>query len=414
MNLKQMREEFARLHKEAEDFLTTFAEKEPTADEAKAQEERFAKLEKLKQQIDAKERLAGLSFARAAAATIVAGASAIAGAAQLPTEGQEALDLNRSGFSWTMTSPEPMQTQERRDFAQAVSEWGGTGIMREQFATITTATNSGILLPRSVVEPSVPTSTNAFREAFAAHGMQPLTTSDTAPINWPVFTAAKGGTVSETANAETENAPSTAQSIILTPSTYESGSAWFSNLQLRAVSFDLLQAILPSLIYSKELKLEDAIAAAIIADANITQSVATASVSSLTYDNLADLDEALPKQYGKQKFIILSAAAYKAAKKLVGTDGHPVLLKDPQNDTFLRFNGTPVFRCDNFEAFGANKIVGMIGSLLGFKLRDCVPQELQRYVSQPGRPAQTGLNLFGFHAFGWSPLAMAKLKCPAS
>ena len=52
--------------------------------------------------------------------------------------------------------------------------------------------------------------------------------------------------------------------------------------------------------------------------------------------------------------------------------------------------------------------------LLGFRLRDVTQQNLARYTNQPGKPNQTGLDLFAYHAYGWAPSAVAKLKTPAS
>ena len=81
----------------------------------------------------------------------------------------------------------------------------------------------------------------------------------------------------------------------------------------------------------------------------------------------------------------------------------------------MRFNGTPVLRCSCLEPFGASKCVGVLISLLGFRLRDVsVPDYLSRYVSVPNRPAQTGFNYIAPHGYGYAPSAVAKLKTSAS
>lgn len=268
---------------------------------------------------------------------------------------------------------------------------------------------------RSRAEPIVPTHANVFREAHALHGVQVITTGTTADMKIPVLDASAGGAVAENASSETENAPSLAQTIALTPSTYQSGSAWFSNMVLAANDFDLVTYAQADLTYAKEQGFENAIAAAIIGDAGITQSVPTATTSGFTYANLVDLNRKLPRKYDRQKVIILSGDAYAAAEKLVGdTDGQPILNKDPQNQELLRFNGTPVLRCDAFEDFGADNVIGCIFSMIGFRLRDAGQASLARYTQNAAKPDQTGFNLFAYHAHGYAASAIATLKCPAS
>src|SRR6185312_4023193 len=107
---------------------------------------------------------------------------------------------------------------------------------------------------------------NTIREALAAYGLKAMQTPGTQTINLPVADASAGGVVAENANAETENEPGVTESIKLTVKTYQSGTTWFSNQELMAVDFDLMSATLPALAYSKELGLESALVAAMIAD----------------------------------------------------------------------------------------------------------------------------------------------------
>jgi HK97 family phage major capsid protein len=184
---------------------------------------------------------------------------------------------------------------------------------------------------------------------------------------------------------------------------------------LNAVDFDLFSATLPVLEFGKELGLESAIAAAMIADSNITQSVATSTVSGFTFANLVSLTEILPKRYQMKKFIVLSAAAHSAYAGLVSSQGQPIMTYvDPLNTQPLSFQGTPVFRSDYLNAFGANNVVGLVISLVGFRLRDCSGETVARYTQFPARPNQTGFNLFAYHGYGYVPAACAKLTCPAS
>jgi HK97 family phage major capsid protein len=290
--------------------------------------------------------------------------------------------------------------------------------MPERFATVTTATATNALLPREVMAPMVPSAPNTFRQMLAANGLEALETDSTADISLPVASATAGGKVTETANSETENPPGFANSILLHPNMYQSGTTWYSNLVMNANNFDIVSATVPALYYSKELGLESDIVSTMIADGNITQNVTLAvstGLTGFTYQNLVSLNRVLPKRYAYQKAIILSKNAYTAAENLVTTTGFPILNQDAQNSELKRFNGTPVLWSDYLAGFGANNIIGMVISCLGWKLRDCnVTNMIQRYTQSPGRPAQTGFNLFCAHAFGYDVNAVAFLKCPAS
>jgi len=197
--------------------------------------------------------------------------------------------------------------------------------------------------------------------------------------------------------------------------TYHSGNLWFENRELLAVDFDLLSASVPAMVYSKELELEAATVAAIVADSNITASVATSTVSGFTYGNFVSLNRVLPKRYQANKVIVLSKAAYSAAENLTTTTGFPLLNQDAQNQSLKRFNGTPVVYSESLAAFGANAVVGFIFSWIGCKLRDAGEGDvLQRFTQTANRQGQTGVDLYGYHGFGYSPLAIAKFTCPAS
>lgn len=409
---KALREEFSAKHGEATAVIELAAneKRDLKPEEKTANEQRFARLEQIKVLLDEQTKFAGLAIQDAPNAK---------GTVQTPKDapGRAAFDASEGKDQPDEPDPFELDAAGRTRYAKEVNEYGRSGElgpMARKFATITTSTNTGILLPKQLTAPILPVSPNAFREAHTIHGVRPIQTSTTADLTIPVLDATAGGVVAENASTETENEPGLTESIRLTPKTYQSGSVWFSNQQLAANDFDILQNVVPSLTYSKELGLESAIAAALIADAAITQNVVTATTTGYTYANLVDLNNALPKRYGFQKVIILGAAAYSAAEKMVGGDGHPVLNKDPQNDSVTRFNGTPVIRSDYFEAFGVSKIIGTVFSLLGLRIRDVTQQNLARYVNVPSRPNQTGLNLFAYHAYGWAPSAVAKFKSAAA
>lgn len=413
---KVMREEFSRLHDEASAVLNKASgeNRDLTAEEKSGNDRRFTRMQQIKNVQDENTRFAKLAVDAATAGLPHAGTLA----SSIDPPGRAAYEASE-GRGSTFHAGEgndplvALSVAQRAEFKRALSGWANTGNMDRRFATITTATSGGILLPKAVIEPEVVTADNAFREAMALAGGRPVQTAGTGDLTLPVLDADAGGVVAENANAETENEPDVG-GIRLTPKTFQSGSAWFSNQQLAAVDFDLAGYIGSELVYAKELGLESAIAASIIADAAITQVVTTATTTGLSYVNLVDLNRKLPKRYDRQKAIVLNSVAYAAVEKLVGSDGHPVLVKDPQNEQLLRFNGTPVVRSDYFEAFGATKVVGCLVSFLGFKLRDVTQQNLARYTQVPSRPNQTGFNLFSYHAWGYTAAAVAKLRTPAA
>jgi len=396
-----MREEFGRLHGEADTLINTAAteNRELTEEETAANEKRFSRMKQIQSVIEQRTRFAGLALAGEQPGKVTKPTN--------PPGKEEFEQTEREQFA------DPAKI-DRAEFSRALNRWAATGDMDRKFATITTATSSGALLPKSIALPSVPSALNVFREALAIYGLQPVMTTTTEALTIPVMSTSEGAQVAENASSETENAPDLSGSIVLNVKTYQSGSAWFSNLQLNATGFDLVTYIGQDLTYAKDLGLESATMTAIIADSGITQTVATATTSGFTYDNLVDLNRKLAKKYDRLKVIILSSAAFSAAEKLVGDDGHPVLNKDPQNQSLLRFNGTPVLRSDYLEAFGASKIVGFVASLVGLKVRDAGNMNLARYTQNPAKPDQTGFNLFGYHAIGYDPAAVATLKTPAS
>lgn len=394
-DLKATREEFAQIHAETEKLVIESKDRDLTEDETKAQADRFAKMDKLQKLIDDNQKLAKYAFANNSPEVT------------LPAKSADQVSFENIEFA----------TDDKFDkvkFAKAATDWCKTGQMRQEFANITTASQSGILLPSSVSTPILPNAVNTFRAAFNVVGL-PVSSFPTAAVRkLPVMDAAAGGVVSETASSETENAPSLSKSITLTFSTYQSGSVYFSNQELAAVDYDLLGEVLPQMYYSKELGLESAIATAITGDAGITQSVAASTVSAFTYKNLVSLNRSLPKKYDFNKVIILSKTAFAFAEGLTDTTNKPVLCPDPQNQQLLRFNGTPVLRSDYFADFGSSTILGVVISLAGFKLADVTQSNLARYVNVPARPNATGLNLFSYHAYGYASDAMATLKCPVS
>ena len=400
-----LREEFGRLHTEATAIVSAAAEAQRalTPEEITAQDRRFSRLDQIKVLLEQDTKLANLAFHKNAVIRVID-----------PPGRIESDDAAAVAGMLQRFRAKRVTEDDRQEFGRAFNEWARTGQLPQKFATITTSTQSGAFLPRMVAPPLTPTAMNAFREAFLAYGFPVLSTETTEDLSLPVLDAAAGGVVAENASSETENAPATSESILLHVSTYQSGSTYFSNQQLAAVDFDLFNSTLPVLQYSKELALENAIAAAVIDDSNITQQVITSGATGFSFANLTKLNRSLPRRFDKLKFMVLSQTAFQAAEALTDSVGRPILVPDAQNDSLMRFMGTPVMRCDGLPAFTAGNVIGILGSLLGFRLRDAAGVNIARYTNYPPRPNQTGYNLFAYHAWGYAPAAMATLKAAAS
>lgn len=407
-----LRSEAATLHEESVAVINAAAEadRDLTAEEQTANDGRFNRIQQIAKLVDEQTKFAGLALA---------GAPNANGTVQRGNGD----DPGRGEFSANEHDTDPgdplaLNDQERARYARELNAYARTGLegaIGRRFATITTTTASGAILPKTITAPIIPATVNPFRQAHAIHGVRPIETSTAGDLSIPVMSATAGGIVAENASSETENG-AISESINLKPKTVESGSTWLSNQAIASNDFDIVTTILPNLETNKELALEGAIAAGIIADSGITQTVTLPGTTSagLTLAKLIELNNKLPARYGAQKVIVLSDAAYNTATGLVGSDGHLILIQDPQNQSLTRFMGTPVLRSSSLEAFGASKCVGVIFSLYGFKLRDVSVQNLARYTNIPARPNQTGLNLFAYHGYGWAPSAVAKLVTSAS
>lgn len=398
MDLKQLRDEFATLHKSGEELVAKVAteERDFTVEEKAESDKQFARMAEIKSVLDKQAKLAEYAFA--AKSNV-----------ELPTEpSKEPVEIRVSDRF-------DAKKLDRKEFAKHVNEWIRSGNLDNRFATITGSTQSGVLMPTDVMAPIAPQAPNVFREALAAYGMESWKTPTTRNINLPIYTSAAGGVVSGTATTETEQEPALSESINSIIKTYTSENLWFENRELMAVDFDLLTATVPAMYYSKELALESDIITGILANGSITQSVATATVSGFTYGNFVSLNRVLPKRYQANKVIVLSKYAYSAAENLTTTTGYPILNVDAQNQQLKRFNGTPVVYSEYLANFGANNVVGFVFSWVGARLRDAGEGDiLQRYTQTATRQGQTGVCLYGNHNFGYSPTAVAFLTCPAS
>ena len=404
VTVEQLRQEYAGYHQKAEALVKAAdGEKRDLTTEEETQFNDFCtKMESVNKKQERYNKLAGSAFAGGKAQTTT------------PMPGQEnfaAIEGETEAERVERFFEGPQKSDRIKQYRKALNKWAATGeFNREAFATITTATDSGVLLPTAVGTPLTPTAAMTFRQAHDVLGVATLKTGTTATLNLPVLDALAGGVVSQTQSSDTENPPGVTDSMVIPVTMYESGSAWFSRLQLEANDFDLLAASEPSMRYAKELALESYMTAAIIADSSITQSVTTATTAGFKYPDLVSLNRALPKRYDALKAIVLSTSAYIAAEAMVDANGRPIMVVDAQNQWLKMFNGTPVLRSDYFQALGtAANVVGVVFSLLGFRLRDAGPEVIERYINIPTRKGQIGFSIMQGHGWGYAKAAIAKL-----
>lgn len=401
MDIKVIKEEFAKLHEETTAIVSESDKRELTADELASKDEKFSKMDKLDAQIKDAEKLAKYNFDNKTVKIVTPAKSQ----AQVAFETSEVKNNNT-----VMTA----ENFDRAGFSVAFNDWARTGYMDERFATITTASNSGVLLPKIVGAPLVPIYGNQIRQGLNLNGLTVVSTPGTAELNLPISLSAVGTDLSETASSSPENstdATTIIKNVNLKCFAIESGQVPVSNLELAANEFDLLSAIAPGLEDAKEMRLEQRIFAAIKADGAISQAVLVSSdPTDATSDDLFDANNGFASsRFNRFKCIFLSTEAYAAYSAVKGTDGHPIFLPDPQNQSLLRCQGTPVLRTDFLDAYGAHHLVGVVISFVGFKLRDAGPgTKYIRFESQT-KTDQTILNAVGYHAYGYVVDSIVKI-----
>ncbi|MFT3786084.1 MAG: phage major capsid protein [Tepidisphaeraceae bacterium] len=287
-----------------------------------------------------------------------------------------------------------------------------------RFSTITTASGSGLLLPRQIMPAEVPTHANAFRTALARVGAKPIESKVADVLGIPVLDASAGGPVAEDAVIETANDPGIGNSYSLDPKTYQSGTTWWSNKAIASPGFDVIGHITDAAFYSKEQGLEVSIASTLKADSNVGV-VRSSALEGLVYEDLVALKNFRKRRWEEGSFFMLGESLWLAIQLMKGVavagDGQPIFMRDPQNDRLGALFGYPAVRCDGFDAFGGtNRVVGAVMTARGFSLRDVLPVSLTVYRNTMSRPNQTGFNLFAYHGFGWAPESVCKLVTPAS
>lgn len=381
MDVKALREEFSKLHTDAETVITTAAKdkRELTAEEKEANTKRFARMDEIQSQVNDAKRLAEYSVMN--------------GAAELPAQpkGKAEFDSEQSG----------KMAFDKDAYKAAVNLFARTGDSSRamQLAgamnfTITSGTASGIYIPKEVANPiTIKRLPNAVREVLAVYGLQPITRTLTEAISLPVNddSANSGQQQNEAATSGTAVDPDASGSITLSPTLYSSKQQWISNTTVGAVDFDLFAWVLPMLDRRLDKTQESAwvtkLKAAVVGKT-------TASPTAITYSEWLAFEHSLPAAYRTDGAFILSDSAYQAVRGLVDDNNRPILDLDPANQFMATIHGKPVIVSDYFDAIAATKIVGAFVSASALMVFDAGLKRIARYVTQPAYPDQTGFELF--------------------
>lgn len=112
----------------------------------------------------------------------------------------------------------------------------------------------------------------------------------------------------------------------------------------------------------------------------VTQTVTTASATSITADELIELQETVPDVYQSGAVWIMSKATRTAIRKLKDGDGNYLLNKDATSAWGYTLFGKPVYVSDNMDTIAAGKTTVFYGDMSGLavKLSENVNIEILR------------------------------------
>lgn len=401
IDIKTVREEMARIHAEASTFVETYANAEPTAEQQAEQDARMARLDKLAVSIDAAERLARYAYTGERPEGVEAKRPAIV----LPSKSKDEQAVEAYAAA-------PSKKLDRDAYAAELSAWV-KGEDRDAYAAITTTGNSGALLPVSVRQSINLVNVNPYRQGLAVLGKSPVSYGSTEKVVNPVVSPFAGSALPEDGTTDTDaNAPAKLGTIVHTPKGFQSGTFWYSGLEIGALSYDVTASHLPALAAASDYAAAAALTAAIKADAAITSAnanVTTASTTTITQANIdAALNRVLPV-YRSGRVLHLSPTAYALVEALADSTGKPILTPDLQNQTLLRYRGVPVVMDPTLDAMGtATNLVGMVVSYTAVEWRD-ETEKLLKYVGESANPDKTGLNHIRYCDGAYFPAAIVKI-----
>ena len=378
--IKAAREEFASIHTEAGKVISLAAEqkRELSAEEREQNDKRFARMDVLKSQGEAAERLAKLTF------NFVSPVAQKQPQTPASPTGKHAFDAERLNSN----------VFDLETYKDAVNHFCQTGTMARQLFTVSTSTGGSAYLPKSVLPPvSVRRLNNAFRDLLGFYDLPTISRTMTEAISLPVEddTANVGQVQSETATAGTLLDSDASGSINLNPTLYGSKQMWLSNTVVNAVDFDLFAYVLPRLQKRVDKAEEVAWTAKVVAAATAFTTAAPAAIS---YADLLSWEHSLNAAYRRDAGFIVSDDAYRNLRGLVDSNNRPIMDLDPTNQFQARIHGKPVFVSDYLALVGATNTTGILASAEAIQILDAGMQRVARYVLVPGQPDQTGFELF--------------------
>jgi HK97 family phage major capsid protein len=393
MDLKALREEFSSLHADAGKVLTLAAgeKRELTADEQKANADRFSRMTVIQAQVDAAKKLAEFSVMN--------------GDAVLPTTppGKPEFDQERL----------PAQVKfDHNQYRASLNFWARTGenarlaefyknIQSMQFA-ITSTSQSGAYIPQEVLPPvTVNRLPNAIRQVLQKYNVTPITRTLTESISIPVQddTGNVGQAQNEAATSGTSVDPALTGSLTLHPTLYSSKQQWLSNTTVNAVDFDLFAYMLPMLYRRLDKIQESTWVGSLINTA--TGAPTPSGSAALGYADIIAWEHSLPAAYRADSAFIVSDSAYQNIRGIVDNMNRPIFDQDPTNVFQGFIHGKPVIVSDYMEAMGAGNTVGAFCSASALFVFDAGIKRMARYILQPSYPDQTGFELFANGDFGF-------------
>lgn len=376
MDIKVLREEFASLHAQAGQVLTTAAEakRELTAEEKQANAARFARMDAIQAMVNDAKKLAEYSV--------------ITGAAELPATppGKQEFEAERTG----------KVTFDKDAYKGAVNHFARTGDMSQvQRFAITSGTQSGVYIPTEVVGPvNVRRLPNAIRALLAYYNYQPISRTLTESISLPVNddTANEGQQQAEGATSGTSADPDPSGSIKLNPTLYSSKQQWMSNTTVNAVDFDLFSYMMPMLYRRLDKAQERAWVGGIKSTG--TTGKTTAATNTFTYAEWLAFEHSLPAAYRTDAGVLIADSAYQILRGLVDNNNRPIVDLDPTNQFMATVHGKPIIVTDYLDAVAASKTIATFASAGAMFVFDAGLKRIARYVNQPSYPDQTGFELF--------------------
>jgi HK97 family phage major capsid protein len=386
MDLKTLREEFATLHGQCNAAIETAAKagKPLAGDDKQEYDRRIARLDEIKALVDQHKQLAAYAFS--------------AGDVNEPAspQGRQEFDANNR--------PDGKPVKLDIDaYKRAVNQFCRTGNWDRQLFAVTTGTQSGVMLPKEVLQPvEVRRLQNAIRKVLAYYNLTPIQRTLAEQISLPVSddTGNVGQQQAEGATNGTTADASFASSVTLNPVLYTSHQLWFSNTQVSAVDWDVFSYALPVLQKRVDKSQESAWTTTLMGG---TVGKTTASGTAITYPELLAWEASLPAAYRDDGAFILSDSLYQLIRGLTDNNGSPIMDVDPTNVFQQRIHGKPFAISDYFQTVASGHKSGAFVSAEALKVMDVMNARIARYTLVPSNPDQTGFELFQNGDFGFDP-----------